>query len=545
MKANKFFLGLAFVGAILTACEKEPETPVATGELSYISVNLNYANQGTRAEFENGIEAENAIKDVTFFFFDANENAYTVNTNDFTEGTGVAANSITVTKEQLGEMQGQANGNPVEEISNAVLVIERNKVTPPSYMLAVVNCPDALKTAGYSLATLKEQTGAYNTIDNGQYFVMANSVYVNGAGEAMYATPITNDNLAPTAEDAVATGKPVEIYVERTAVKVRVNNFVEDNETGVRFQVKTADGANYQTMGENGLVDVYAEIIGWHVTDINTNAYLLKNIDNSWEDETVGISGWNDRLNYRSYWATSVDATADRHPHKGNDIKDHKVPFDYYYENTGENHSQLVVLAKFFAGADAIASTDIAEWWGVKYTIEGLRTAIANSLASELYIQGTDGKYTSITPEYIDFQQVPNSSTSENVEPGRYWSNAVLKADKASTEFFNAQGQKLNEATVTAIFEGVRHAKIWSKDLGGYYYLDIAHVGTQAPGNFGMVRNHLYEYTINNIVGLGTPVFDGNQIIVPERPEEEETYIAAKLNIQAWKVVSQNNVTLQ
>ena len=558
MKANKFFLGLALIGAILTGCNNDQSVTGPTGELSYISVNLNYANQGTRAGevFENGIDAENAIKDVTFFFFDASKNAYTVNTNDFSEaGTGISANSITVTKEQLGEMNPQTNGNPVEEISNAVLVIERNKVTPPSYMLAVVNCPDSLKTAGLDLDQFQAKVGAYNTITDGttNYFVMANSVYVNGAGEAMYLTPITNDNLASTAEEAKQTGKPVEIYVERTAAKVRVNNFVEGNQTGLRFPVKTSTGANYQTVGADGktLVDVYAEIIGWHVTDINNEAYLLKNINAAWTDETTGISGWNDILRYRSYWATSEDATSNRHPHTGNAIAAHKAPFDYYYENTnneneGANRSQLVVLAKFFAGSTAVESTDIAEWWGVKYTIEGLRTAIANSLASELYIKGNDNKYTSITPEYIAFQQVTNSSTTETgLEAGRYWSNAVLATDKATTTFYNAQGTALTSEEVTAIFAGVRHAKIWSKTLGGYYYLDIAHVGTKTPGNFGMVRNHLYEYTINNIVGLGTPVFDGNQIIVPEKPDEEETYISAKLNIQAWRVVSQNQVTLQ
>ena len=49
MKANKFFLGLALVGAILTGCNNDQSVTGPTGELSYISVNLNYANQGTRA----------------------------------------------------------------------------------------------------------------------------------------------------------------------------------------------------------------------------------------------------------------------------------------------------------------------------------------------------------------------------------------------------------------------------------------------------------------------------------------------------------------
>ena len=543
MKANKFFLGLALVGAILTACEKEPETPVATGEVSYISVNLNYANQGTRADFENGEENENAIKDVTFFFFDANENAYAVNTNDFEEaGNGVSANSITVTKEQLGEMQPQTNGNPVEEISNAVLVIERNKVTPPSYMLAVVNCPNALKTAGHSLATLKEQTGAYNTIDNGQYFVMANSVYVNGAGEAMYATPITNDNLAPSKEEALATGKPVEIYVERTAAKVRVNNFAQNGEKRFNTGITTNDGA-----------EIWAEVTGWHVTDVNSTAYLLKKINPTWDPTTLGLT-WNDAPRYRSYWATSTpDAqNTNRHPYSGSVIAGHNVAYDYYYENTtatADNRSQLIVTAKFYAGETETQSIDIAEWWGVQYTLEGLKTAIANSLASQLYVATeTAGKYESITPDYIAFEQDENDATDESAtakDEDRYWSNAVLATGEGlATKFYNAQGRELSEAEVTAIFEGVRHAKIWSKEFGGYYYLDIEHLGTGAT-QYGLVRNHLYDYTLTNVSGLGTPIFDGEQIIIPEEPEGEETFISPKLNVQAWRVVTHNDVTLQ
>ena len=523
MKANKFFLGLALVGAILTACEKEPETPVATGEVSYVSVNLNYANQDTRADFEFGEAPENEIKDVTFFFFDEDFAAYSIQVNG-----NVSYTTLTPT---MNEGSGH-----VEEISNAMLVIEKSKQTPPSYILAVVNCPEDLQQS-LSLAELQAKIGAYNK--NGNYFIMANSVYKNEAtGEAMYATPLTNANFAPTADDAKAEGTPVEVYVERTAVKVRVNNFAEGGTKIFPTGIKTADDK-----------DIHAEVIGWHVTAVNNNAYLLKNIDPTWTVDALGLT-WNDAPKYRSYWATSVDAESGRHPHSGDVIKAHNMAYDYYYENTtatAANRSQLVVVAAFKTyDGTTYSDVTIAEWWGVKYTLDGLKTAVANSLASELYVATeTAGKYESITPEYIDFKQVTNTSTDETgIEAGRYRSNVVLAADKASTKFYNAQRTELSANEVTAILGSIRHAKIWKEGLGGYYYLDIEHFGT-ATAKYGMVRNHLYEYTLTTVKGLGTPIYDGNQIIVPEKPEDEETYIAAKLNIQAWKVVSQNNVTLQ
>jgi hypothetical protein len=532
MKANKFFLGLALVGAILTACEKE-QTPVATGEVSYVSVNLNYANQGTRAiseddDFEFGIEAENAIKDVTFFFFDEDFAAYSIQVNG-----NVSYKTLTPTM--------NAGSGHVEEISNAMLVIEKSKQTPPSYILAVVNCPTELQ-ASLSLAELQAKIGAYNK--NGNYFIMANSVYKNEAtGEAMYATPLTNANFAPTAADAVAEGTPVEVYVERTAVKVRVNNFAQDGNKIFSTGIKTADDK-----------DIYAEVIGWHVTDVNNQAYLLKNINPAWTVDALGLT-WNDAPKYRSYWATSVDAESDRHPHSGNVIAGHNMPFDYYYENTtatAANRSQLVVVAAFKTQEGSeYKDVTIAEWWGVKYTLEGLKTAVANSLASEIFIVTTEGDntvYTSIDESYIDFKQVENTETDETgLEEGRYWSDAVLAAKgETGVTYADASKNPLTVAQVKEIFKTIRHAKIWKEKLGGYYYLDIEHFGAaEKTAQYGMVRNHLYDYTLTTVKGLGTPIYDGTQIIVPEKPEDEETYIAAKLNVQAWKVVTNSTVELQ
>jgi hypothetical protein len=161
MKANKFFLGLALVGAILTACEKE-QTPVATGEVSYVSVNLNYANQGTRAdveddEFEYGLDTENAIKDVTFFFFDEEFKAYPVNT--------AAAGDQMVSYYTVTPNMNAGDQPYIEKISDATLVVEKSKITPPSYILAVANCPEDLQKSS-SLAELQAEIGAYNKNGN-------------------------------------------------------------------------------------------------------------------------------------------------------------------------------------------------------------------------------------------------------------------------------------------------------------------------------------------------------------------------------------------
>ena len=55
----------------------------------------------------------------------------------------------------------------------------------------------------------------------------------------------------------------------------------------------------------------------------------------------------------------------------------------------------------------------------------------------------------------------------------------------------------------------------------------------------GVVRNHIYAINVTKIAGLGTPVYNPDEIIYPETPEENEHYIAAQINILSWRVVDE------
>lgn len=60
-----------------------------------------------------------------------------------------------------------------------------------------------------------------------------------------------------------------------------------------------------------------------------------------------------------------------------------------------------------------------------------------------------------------------------------------------------------------------------------------------ALGDYGVVRNHVYDLTINKITGLGTGIGDINQPIVPPT-DDENYYISTRLNILQWRLVSQS-----
>lgn len=62
-------------------------------------------------------------------------------------------------------------------------------------------------------------------------------------------------------------------------------------------------------------------------------------------------------------------------------------------------------------------------------------------------------------------------------------------------------------------------------------------------GDFGLVRNHIYTITVDEISGLGNAIPDPDDPIVPPT-DPEEYYIGAKINVLNWAVVPDQSVKL-
>lgn len=62
-------------------------------------------------------------------------------------------------------------------------------------------------------------------------------------------------------------------------------------------------------------------------------------------------------------------------------------------------------------------------------------------------------------------------------------------------------------------------------------------------GDLGMVRNHVYSYTVTSVTGLGIGLSGVDQPIVPPM-DPDDYYISVKLNILSWRVVPTSTVTL-
>ena len=555
---KKSFIYLAVLALGLTACENDVENyaPVAgNGEAALLSVNLKAAGTfgatkaATVGNFEYGSAEENAVAKVDFYFFDASGNAYSV--------VSTGQNVITWTANEKKPVES------VEKVSDVVLVIKKHQTALPAKVVAVIN-----SSADYKNKKLSEMANTLvDELSNDNGFVMSNSVYADG-DVVINATDILPENIF-AAEDAdltvtpgqvIANNKvaslkinPVDIYVERVAAKVRVAASTEKVGENKLKLMPVYNSAGTEQMVDSAGNAVYAKILGWDVTNTVTKANTLKAINPAWTG--LGFTPWNNAAFFRSYWAETPADCVPAHKHTFASLTSSNAK--YYFENTkkteatensvtpggGNQTPQLLVAAQLVnVKGEAI---HLAKWYNVLYTIDGLKTAMVNQIASKMYVKVsvvtendvTKTTYRSITVEDVDFVQ-----RAEDEGENRY---EVIMVAKDGVAYYSPANAKENGAAMTAaeanaIIAGVDPAMMW-KEGSTYYYLDIPHFGTAT----GMVRNHVYDITLTKVLGFGTPVYNPDDIITPEKPDDQPAAnIAAQINILSWHVVS-NNVALQ
>ena len=530
MKKYLFF-AVALLG--MASCAKEDvdngNKPIHSGEIeeSYIAINLS-ASDITRAEagFDDGTDAERAVKYADFFFFDEAGNPFNVTGNPATTSGG-GVNHLRATG--VGFNKDSNTGDDISDTSNPVLLLKTYKGQYPSQIVAVLNWNPRQEEA-YTLANLYQAVNITTEIttegEKKNYFVMSNSAYAQGTTEVC-ATPLTMENIKTT--EAAALSAPVNIYVERVAAKVQVNAA-----NGNKYNVK--NGSN-----------VYAKILSWDLYRDNTQSILLKDIDPSWTDDNLGFA-WNNGPWYRSYWATSLPAPT-------NDQIFGNSPFDegeatYIGENTTGKATCTKVVIKAQLVNDAGVAQEIAIWNNVEYVSElSLRTAVANTLKYTYFSKVADG-YEGLKPE--DLQCVKGSAEGA---PAGVAANEVYFQLSATGEgknwykLVNGEYQPMannlnNDPNgKTATNEALKSvpAALLYENGETFYYVDIKHLGNGQgkPGDYGIVRNHVYNITINSITGYGSPVYTGVAFLDYPQISEQSTYVSAKINILSWKLVNQ------
>lgn len=583
----KFFrsYSLALAGALmLGACSSSDDLKdggaTANEAKSYIAVNIKSvgtAGAGTRVDYtqgggtyEDGTENEGAISKVRFFFFNSDGSAYIMknkNVNYLELDASVSSAG------EAGHLQ------TIEGKTTAMLVIDGETKTAPAYMIAVVNPKtlSKLEDIAYRESQLRDEFTDNSFVKittdgtgNKQYggFVMSNSVYAEN-GARVCASSVSGH---VEAKSDAATKNPVDIYVERVVAKATTN--VNTDKGWEQIASAGADNGKYKIkVGKINIdaeheKDVYAVVQGWGLADENGTAELEKQIDvssNNWTNTTLGIDPWTTPDYHRCFWSASVPFT----PSSGsNPIVNHAfsaftTPFgttplytcpntlsyeefkaSNNYEKPYDNTlTKVLVAAKLVYYDDDNNShpADICKYRGIQILgADNVLKQVAKDHSEYWTVDPTNpSKHVLLAPTDLEYtrEDLAGSTTdklkSYEVRPVLKTSVKVYKKESDGSFETTDSNDELNALLAQSPVQ-VR------KDGMTYYFTPIRHLAQKKTemGYYGVVRNHSYRITINTISGFGTPVYNPDEVIDPVIPKDTETYLAARINVLSWRVVT-------
>ena len=522
-------------------------------------------NKGT---YEDGTADESKITNVRFYFFNGDGTPYLL-----------ANNGVNYLEKEV-KTDGADHDHTAETKTKAVLVLEGETKAVPASVIAVVNPKvldntTTLKSGTMTLSELRTSATGSKFYDETNGFVMSNSVY-ESAGQDVCSTPVAN-NVFATSDEALK--KPVDIYVERVNAKVNAKidaDYVRTNETEKAWSKNAED--KYQinvgnievtTYAENtnatpttDTYSVYAVVQGWQLADANGKAEVCKQIKTSWYAGELGISPWTTSDYHRCFWSKSVPFNfgaqgGANHPvnPKFTDItqslSDAFSPTPVYTlpntpdevvtdPKTKENTlTKLIVAAKLvYLDKDGkYKPAQVCQYRGLTYLgEEAVKKQIVGGFA-RYFKKTTTGSvdvYKSIEASDIAFKTVPGSSEVKDYEVV-----ATLASGVGDLYVKNGETYELVSKGVVNDALAKEEAQVRSTDGATYYYTPIKHLGEAGKlGEYGIVRNHSYQVTIQNIQGFGTPVYDPKKEIDPMIPSDDNTYLAASIKVLSWRVVS-------
>ena len=551
------------------------------GATSFLAVNIENVGSAPASRgyeqgggtYEDGTPDESKINKVRFYFFNGDGTPYLL-ANEGANGQ----QSVNYLDKEV-EQDGNDHDHTAEIKTKAVLVLNGQTKAVPASVIAVIN-PEVLdnttlKTGTMTLSELRTSAIGSKFYDNTNGFVMSNSVY-ESAGQDVCSTPVANNVYATPDE---AKQKPVDIYVERVNAKVNAKidaTYKREGETewawttnaDGKCQIKVGDievttyAENTNAIPTTNTYPVYAVVQGWQLADANGKAEVCKQINTSWYAGELGISPWTTSDYHRCFWSKSVPFTSGaqggaNHPvnPKFEDINqslsgDFSTTPVYTLPNTpaevianpttsANNLTKLIVAAKLvYKDGDTYKPAQVCQYRGLTLLgEEAVKKHIAGGFAQyfKKTTTATGDVYKSIEASDIAFKTVSGSSEVKDYEVVATLASTVgeLYVKNGETTYNTVTKEAVNAALAKET------AQVRSTDGATYYYTPIKHLGEAGKlGEYGIVRNHSYQVTIQNIKGFGTPVYDPKKEIDPMIPSDENTYLAASIKVLSWRVVS-------
>ena len=529
-----FYLPALAAALFFSSCSSDEPAGPNNGEVNenggYLAVNIMSAggSRATSTDFEVGETKENKAESALFMFYDA-------------------AGNPTQTPQlvDLGDWNNTTSNQPqIENISKTVVVVAGK--TKPTQMLVILN-PGNLQLAGLNLTDARNKVADYATgLTTEGKFLMTNSGYAQGT-TLVKSTDLTGAKFYESKDEADkgTDADAVQVYVERVVAKIKTNAANGMTNNGTDVTLIPDDGGTPTT------INVVPEINGIEVANVATTSFLFKNINNlaAWH------SAWdkvNDFENKRCYWAGfPTGLKVGNKPWKEINGDPAAAFTTYVQENTQmENPTAIIVAATLKVNGTA---QDLIRWSDNYYLPERFKSAIATFVQNGGFmVKEADGKLRSVKPEEVDY--ITDAQHAALVEAGTieayHTVGCIAESAKGLTFVKNVRTEggvtNSDAATVDEInthLQTLANRFLYWKGGKTYFFTNIEHFGEKTDAidfSIGVVRNHIYSLTLESISGLGVPVFNPEEIINPQKPNDKIFRMRAQINILKWRIVNQN-----
>ncbi len=329
----KITLGLLALSAAVGCSDSNdgPTVPVADkDETRYLRISIvSNSDNTSRADLAVGTGAENTVKSLDFYFYDAQKQYVAhVRESEFDADDSTVSSAL------------------AEKIVTSRVPIELTQGnTIPSYVIVAVNAVSPLDHCGKSMTEAQSDLLSSIYRDNGANgeFGMSNSVYygydnvTSASNTLIMATPFDSKILKTKAEmdeiiqNATKSGATsaeiselesitVNCYVERYAAKIILK--ASDEQNGIAVQNYVTDGITLKFVPE-----------GWAFNNFEKDFYFIKSYRQSSDESPDQFSSfddmnntlkwtWNEQDKYRSYWTRTPTYYDQQYPVVADDILD-------------------------------------------------------------------------------------------------------------------------------------------------------------------------------------------------------------------------------
>lgn len=259
--------------------------------------------------------------------------------------------------------------------------------------------------------------------------------------------------------------------------------------------------------------------------------------DNIWlSGDFVPITFYRDRIGV--YYKNPVDCLAELIKQFNHELKSQSTMRFKYYDWSGSTTSDpndgITFTAKSTGDYQLYYNNE-------RLTPSRVRQLFGSSILSKAHIKDGDGKLLPWVETWAENFSIKNSDGATlkiyNAEYDLYQDNINISNGKPAVE--SIRDANINDIK-SMLFEWVGAIDHFNE--GQMYYAEpVLHNAASNPdhadmtnlGDYGVVRNHWYKFTLQDIMRIGTPVDNPDEEIVPNRVKTNDQ-LNFKVEIPKW-----------